>query len=113
MTAIGEGLGSWDLAGTSKEDVVEAINAHAKAVRVVQGQALDVAEQYLSGSVEAAKNANAGAADNIAAANETGDALLTLVTTTSENLFTERRTSAATFGGISNKMFFVLRLLPF
>ena len=90
MTAIGEGLGSWDLAGTSKEDVVEA-----------------------------AKNANAGAADNIAAANETGDALLTLVTTTSENLFTERRTSAedvveaATFGGISNKMFFVLRLLPF
>ena len=81
MTAIGEGLGSWDLAGTSKEDVVEA-----------------------------AKNANAGAADNIAAANETGDALLTLVTTTSENLFTERRTSAATFGGISNKMFFVLRL---
>ena len=37
----------------------------------------------------------------------------TLVTTTSENLFTERRTSAATFGGISNKMFFVLRLLPF
>lgn len=84
MTAIGEGLGSWDLAGTSKEDVVEA-----------------------------AKNANAGAADNIAAANETGDALLTLVTTTSENLFAERRTSAATFGGISNKMFFVLRLLPF
>lgn len=84
MTAIGEGLGSWNLAGTSKEDVVEA-----------------------------AKNANAGAADNIAAANETGDALLTLVTTTSENLFTERRTSAATFGGISNKMFFVLRLLPF
>ena len=84
MTAIGEGLGSWDLAGTSKEDVVEA-----------------------------AKNANAGAADNIAAANETGDALLTLVTTTSENLFTERRTSAATFSGISNKMFFVLRLLPF
>ena len=84
MTAIGEGLGPWDLAGTSKEDVVEA-----------------------------AKNANAGAADNIAAANETGDALLTLVTTTSENLFTERRTSAATFGGISNKMFFVLRLLPF
>ena len=84
MTAIGEGLGAWDLAGTSKEDVVEA-----------------------------AKNANAGAADNIAAANETGDALLTLVTTTSENLFTERRTSAATFGGISNKMFFVLRLLPF
>ena len=84
MTAIGEGLVSWDLAGTSKEDVVEA-----------------------------AKNANAGAADNIAAANETGDALLTLVTTTSENLFTERRTSAATFGGISNKMFFVLRLLPF
>ena len=84
MTAIGEGLGSWDLAGTSKEDVVEA-----------------------------AKNANAGAADNIAAANETRDALLTLVTTTSENLFTERRTSAATFGGISNKMFFVLRLLPF
>ena len=84
MTAIGEGLGSWDLAGTSKEDVVEA-----------------------------AKNANAGAADNIAAANETGDALLTLVTTTSENLFTERRTSAATFGGISNKMFFVLLLLPF
>ena len=84
MTAIGEGLGSWDLAGTSKEDVVEA-----------------------------AKNANAGAADNIAAANETGDALLTLVTTTSENLFAERRTSAATFGGISNKMFFVLRLLQF
>ena len=84
MTAIGEGLGSWNLAGTSKEDVVEA-----------------------------AKNANAGAADNIAAANETGDALLTLVTTTSENLFAERRTSAATFGGISNKMFFVLRLLPF
>ena len=84
MTAIGEGLGPWDLAGTSKEDVVEA-----------------------------AKNANAGAADNIAAANETGDALLTLVTTTSENLFAERRTSAATFGGISNKMFFVLRLLPF
>ena len=84
MTAIGEGLGSWDLAGTSKEDVVEA-----------------------------AKNANAGAADNIAAANETGDALLTLATTTSENLFAERRTSAATFGGISNKMFFVLRLLPF
>lgn len=84
MTAIGEGLGSWDLAGTSKEDVVEA-----------------------------AKNANAVAADNIAAANETGDALLTLVTTTSENLFAERRTSAATFGGISNKMFFVLRLLPF
>ena len=84
MTAIGEGLGSWDLAGTSREDVVEA-----------------------------AKNANAGAADNIAAANETGDALLTLVTTTSENLFAERRTSAATFGGISNKMFFVLRLLPF
>ena len=84
MTAIGEGLGSWDLAGTSKEDVVEA-----------------------------AKNANAGAADNIAAANETGDALLTLVTTTSEKLFAERRTSAATFGGISNKMFFVLRLLPF
>lgn len=84
MTAIGEGLGSWDLAGTSKEDVVEA-----------------------------AKNANAGAADNIAAANETRDALLTLVTTTSENLFAERRTSAATFGGISNKMFFVLRLLPF
>ena len=84
MTAIGEGLGSWDLAGTSKEDVVEA-----------------------------AKNANAGAADNIAAANETGDALLTLVTTTSENLFAERRTSAATFGGISNKKFFVLRLLPF
>ena len=84
MTAIGEGLGSWDLAGTSKEDVVEA-----------------------------AKNANAGAADNIAAANETRDARLTLVTTTSENLFTERRTSAATFGGISNKMFFVLRLLPF
>ena len=84
MTAIGEGLGSWDLAGTSKEDVVEA-----------------------------AKNANAGAADNIAAANETRDALLTLVTTTSENLFAERRTSAATFGGISNIMFFVLRLLPF
>ena len=84
MTAIGEGLGSWNLAGTSKEDVVEA-----------------------------AKNANAGAADNIAAANETGDALLTLVTTTSENLFAERRTAAATFGGISNKMFFVLRLLPF
>ena len=84
MTAIGEGLGSWDLAGTSKEDVVEA-----------------------------AKNANAEAADNIAAANETGDALLTLVTTTSENLFAERRTSAATFGGISNKMFFVLRLMPF
>ena len=84
MTAIGEGLGAWRVAGTSKEDVVEG-----------------------------AKNANAGAADNIAAANETGDALLTLVTTTSENLFAERRTSAATFGGISNKMFFVLRLLPF
>ena len=84
MTAIGEGLGSWDLAGTSKEDVVEA-----------------------------AKNANAEAADNIAAANETGDALLTLVTTTYDNLFAERRTSAATFGGISNKMFFVFRLLPF
>ena len=84
MTASGEWLGSWDLAGTAKEDVVEA-----------------------------AKNANAGAADNIAAANETRDALLTLVTTTSENLFAERRTSAATFGGISNKMFFVLRLLPF
>ena len=85
MTAIGEGLGSWDLAGTSKEDVVEA-----------------------------AKNANAGAADNIAAANETGDALLTLVTTTSENLFTERRTSAATFGGISNKMFFqIVLLIPY
>ena len=69
MTAIGEGLGSWDLAGTSKEDVVEA-----------------------------AKNANAGAADNIAAANETGDALLTLVTTTSENLFAERQIGRASLG---------------
>ncbi|MBQ8278256.1 MAG: methyl-accepting chemotaxis protein [Roseburia sp.] len=107
MMAICEGLEDGDLAGTPKEDVLNAMNAYIEAVRVVQGQAAEVAELYLAGDAEAAANANNGATKNIEALTAAETVLNEIIVTTSENLVAERQASVDSFSSVSDTMFFV------
>ena len=107
MLAICEGLEEGDLAGTPKEDVVAAMNAYIDAVRVVQGQAQEVADLYLAGNTEAAANANNGATKNIEALTAAETALNDIIVTTSENLVALRQATVESYASISDAMFFV------
>ena len=107
MLAICEGLEEGDLAGTPKEDVVAAMNAYIDAVRVVQGQAQEVADLYLAGNAEAAANANNGATKNIEALTAAETALNDIIVTTSENLVALRQATVESYASISDAMFFV------
>ena len=107
MLAICEGLEPNDLAGTPKEDVVAAMNAYIDAVRVVQGQAANVANLYLAGDLEGAANANNGATKNIEALTAAETALNEIIVNTAEALIAEKQTNVANYSFIAEKMFFV------
>ncbi len=107
MMSIADGLEEGDLAGTSKADVQAAIAAYTEAVRVVQGQVATVAELYLAGDVEGAKNANNGASTNIEALTAAETALMDIIVTTADNLVVTRRASVDGYASIADAMFFV------
>ena len=107
MLTICNNLEDADLVGTSKEEVLAAVNEYASAVRVMQAQALEVADLYLAGRYEDSKNANNGATKNIQAVIDAETVLMNLVTTTADNLLKQREGVDDSYSSVSDILFFV------